>query len=306
MATKAGRRRPVPDRLIALDHHLLPSVAWLLQLLLALRTPLSLIECGSRRKLKAMKVLSTAGALLLAATFPLTPLAQEESPTPTEKLTLRATEPEANEDPIVSVPSERSSTKYPRPGAPLNTATPAPSVRDTPVASPSPTAAKSASAAKAPASVKAPNAAAKSPTRAKTAATSATPASSATLPKNPEAAVKEMENRWLAASRTHDIEVVRGLVADNYIGVTATGRFVNKTGLLADLKKDNNTYDSATNTRMDVRAHGDAAVVVGLTRQAGKDAAGREFVYNYRWTDTWVLRNGQWRCVASQSIQVPR
>lgn len=253
-----------------------------------------------------MKVLPSVGALLLVGIFPLTSIAQEESPTPAEKIRLRATEPEPDSDPIVSVPSERSSTKYPRPGTPMNTPTPTPAAAgSTPAASPSATAAKSSSAAKSPAPSKAPTAA-KSPSPAKTAAASPSPASSAPVPKNPEAAVKQMENKWLDASRTHDIEVVRGLVADNYIGVTATGRFVNKAGLLAELKKDSNTYDSATNTRMDVRTHGDTAVVVGMTRQAGKDAAGRAFVYSYRWTDTWVLRNGQWLCVASQSIQVPR
>lgn len=115
-----------------------------------------------------------------------------------------------------------------------------------------------------------------------------------------------MENRWLAALQTHDTSVVQTLVADDYIGVTATGKFVNKTGLLAEIKKDKNNYESATNTRMDVRQHGDTAVIVGTTRQVGKDAGGKAFTYLYRWTDTWVQRNGQWLCVASQSVQVPR
>lgn len=118
--------------------------------------------------------------------------------------------------------------------------------------------------------------------------------------------MRELENRWLTALQSHDTSAVEPLVADNYIGVTSGGKFVNKAGLLAEIKKDTNKYKSATNARMDVRVHGDAAVVVGTTRQSGEDATGKVFTYTARWTDTWALRNGQWVCVASQSMQVPR
>jgi len=118
--------------------------------------------------------------------------------------------------------------------------------------------------------------------------------------------VRELENRWLNALQTHDTAAVEQLVADNYIGVSSSGRFVNKAGLLAEIRKDTNQYESATNARMDVRVHGDTAVVVGTTRQSGKDAAGKPFTYMARWTDTWALRDGRWLCIASQSMQVPR
>jgi ketosteroid isomerase-like protein len=123
------------------------------------------------------------------------------------------------------------------------------------------------------------------------------------LPKNPAAAVREMENRWAAATKAHDIATIQSLLAGDYVGVTASGSIVNKAGLLAELRKDKNVYDSVTNSRLDVRMHGDAAVVVGTTKQRGKDASGREFNFTYNWTDTWVLRGGQWQCVASQSFR---
>ena len=95
------------------------------------------------------------------------------------------------------------------------------------------------------------------------------------------------------------------LLAGDYVGVTATGNIVNKAGLIAQLRRDKNTYESVANSRVDVRVHGNAAVVVGTTNQRGKDAAGNSFSYMYRWTDMWVLRNGRWQCVASQSIRLP-
>lgn len=96
------------------------------------------------------------------------------------------------------------------------------------------------------------------------------------------------------------------MVADGYIGVTSTGKFVNKSGLLAEIKKDTNNYESAANVRMDARVYGETVVVVGTTRQSGKDASGKAFIYNARWTDTWVYREAQWLCISSQSMQVPR
>ena len=114
-----------------------------------------------------------------------------------------------------------------------------------------------------------------------------------------------MENRWAAATSGHDIAAVQELLAGDYVGVTAGGNIVNKAGLLAELRRDKNTYESVANSRVDVRVHGTTAIVVGTTKQKGKDAAGKPFSYTYRWTDTWVQRDGVWRCVASQSIRLP-
>ena len=95
-------------------------------------------------------------------------------------------------------------------------------------------------------------------------------------------------------------------MAADYIGVNSVGRIVNKATLIAEMKRDKNTYDSAVNSGVTVRVHGNAAVAVGTTKQVGKDSSGKAFNYNYRWTDTWVERNGQWQCVASQSFVVAR
>jgi ketosteroid isomerase-like protein len=112
-----------------------------------------------------------------------------------------------------------------------------------------------------------------------------------------------MENRWAAATKTHDIATIQGLLAGDYIGITASGTIVNKAGLIAEFRKDKNVYESVENSRLDVRLHGNTAVIVGTTKQRGTEAGGKPFRYTYHWTDTWVLRDGQWQCVASQSLR---
>ena len=55
---------------------------------------------------------------------------------------------------------------------------------------------------------------------------------------------------------------------------------------------------------MTLRHYGSIAVVTGLYREKGLKN-GKPYLHRERFTDTWVLRNKTWTCVASQSTQVP-
>jgi ketosteroid isomerase-like protein len=48
------------------------------------------------------------------------------------------------------------------------------------------------------------------------------------------------------------------------------------------------------------------AVVTGVARETGKTPAGQAFSYAYRFTDTWVERDGRWQCVAAQAMALPK
>ncbi|MFN2509120.1 MAG: DUF4440 domain-containing protein [Chthoniobacterales bacterium] len=189
--------------------------------------------------------------------------------TPADQVEPSPAEPSPQTEPMVSVPSENGRLKFPRPGTSAST----------PAASPTP-----------------------SPKPA--AAPSSRPSATAAPKKNIEASLREIENKWVAAISRHDAKAVEALIAGDFIGVTSRGKIVNKAGLLAEIKNDTKTYQSVTNTRLDVRVHGAAAVVVGTTVQKGKNKEGKDFTYTNRWTDTWMERDGKWQCVASQSIQL--
>ena len=217
--------------------------------------------------------------------------AQEEEASPTPDLSLRSTDPSTRSEPSVVVPSEAPRSNYPRPGTPLSTPTPKPSPAAATAASPART---RTSPSPGPAAAKA------SPTPVKA------PAPAAGGKTNVAATIRDLENRWAAAIAAHDASVAQQLVAADYIGVNSAGRVVNKSALVAEMKRDKNNYDSAVNSGVTVRVHGNTAVAVGTTKQAGKDPARKAFNYTYRWTDTWLERNGQWQCVASQSFMVTK
>lgn len=164
----------------------------------------------------------------------------------------------------------------------------------------SPAAAKKAEAATSPA------AAAK---KEATTSTAAKPAAAAAAPSGKkmsvEAAVKDNENRWEASYAAHDVSVAQSLVASDFVGVYWNGKVMSKSGVISEIKKDKDTYKSAKNEKLAVHAYGsNVAVAVGTAREKGTGKDGKAFDRSFRFTDTWMLRNGQWQCVASQVMKL--
>jgi ketosteroid isomerase-like protein len=119
--------------------------------------------------------------------------------------------------------------------------------------------------------------------------------------------IKALEQRWEGSFKTHDISVVEELVADDFVGTSSSGKVGNKATMIAQAKQDKNVYTSAVSEDMVVRTFGpNVAVVTGVARETGKTPAGKAFSHAYRFTDTWVERNGQWQCVAAQAMALPK
>jgi Domain of unknown function (DUF4440) len=119
----------------------------------------------------------------------------------------------------------------------------------------------------------------------------------------PEAALREIENKWEASIMSHDPSVAQAYLGNDYRGVSSKGKVLNKSTLLAEIKKDTDTYTSTKNGNMDVRVFGGHfAVVMGTSTEVGKGKDGKAFKRSFRWTDAWVDRDGKWQCVASQAM----
>jgi ketosteroid isomerase-like protein len=50
---------------------------------------------------------------------------------------------------------------------------------------------------------------------------------------------------------------------------------------------------------MKLHRRGDTVVVTGATREKGTEK-GKPYAHQGRFTDTWIKKDGQWLCVASQ------
>ena len=220
-----------------------------------------------------MKKTILALTAFVLATAPLA-WGQEETSTPAPEAA--APETPAN-SPSVSVSTE--------------TSTPAPSKSSSPAATKSTSTAAPKKSASPSATKSAPTTAAVMPTKQST----------------PEATLKDIENKWEASFMAHDPAVAKAYLADDYRGVSSKGKVMNKSSLLAEIKNDTDKYTSAKNGNMDVRVFGGQfAVVTGTSAEAGTAKDGKPFKRNFRWMDAWVLRNGSWQCVASQSMQLAK
>lgn len=112
--------------------------------------------------------------------------------------------------------------------------------------------------------------------------------------------IKEMEERWAAAAKSRDGGVLRELLADDYVGLSSTGKISNKRQEIASITKSKDTYKSTSGSGLRVRMISkNVAVVTGNYREVGADKAGKKIDRRYRFIDTWVERNGKWQCVSS-------
>jgi ketosteroid isomerase-like protein len=173
-------------------------------------------------------------------------------------------------------------------------------VEETPASKPaeaaSPAAARKAEAATSPA------AAAK---KEATTTTAAKPAAASAAPSGKKMSVKEMEDKWEASIPSHDFATVQGFIAADFVGVSSQGKFVDRSSVLAEYKKDKDTYKSAKNEKLNVKSFGpNVTVVTGRAREKGTGKDGKAFDRTFLFTDTWMLRSGQWQCVASQINKV--
>jgi len=230
-----------------------------------------------------MKITILALTAFVLATAPLTWAQEEETtPAPTPE-TAPGQAPTPATDPSVSVTTEKS------PAAEKGTSPAA--TRSTSPAASAKTSSSTKNTSSAAASTKSAAAAAVMPTKKST----------------PEATLRDIEEKWEASIVLHDPSVAKAYLGNDFRGVSSKGKVMSKSSLLAEIKKDTDTYTSTKNGNVDARVFGGKfAVVTGTSTEVGKAKDGKAFKRSYRWTDAWVERNGKWECVASQAMQLSK
>jgi ketosteroid isomerase-like protein len=119
--------------------------------------------------------------------------------------------------------------------------------------------------------------------------------------------LKALEERWEGSFVTHDTSIIEQFVAEDFVGTSSSGKLGNKSTMISEARKDKNVYTSAVSGDMIVHSFGPSiAVVTGVARENGKTPAGKAFSHAYRFTDTWVERNGEWQCVAAHAMALPK
>lgn len=112
-----------------------------------------------------------------------------------------------------------------------------------------------------------------------------------------------LERGWNEAFYARDVEFLDSILADDFIVTYDDGARGDKARELELSASFNQRVISATQEDFTVQVHDDAAVVWFTLRVVGI-RRGQEAEIVLRYTDVWVMRDGRWQCVASQSTRV--
>ena len=118
-----------------------------------------------------------------------------------------------------------------------------------------------------------------------------------------EEALIALERGWNEAFYARDVEFLDSILADDFIVTYDDGARGDKARELALAESFNQRVISATQEDFTVQVYDDAAVVWFTLRVVGI-RQGQEAEIALRYTDVWVVRDGRWQCVASQSTRL--
>jgi len=113
----------------------------------------------------------------------------------------------------------------------------------------------------------------------------------------PEDAVLKVERDLAKAYQRSDVAGITKGVMENYTLTNSSGKVTTRADDLGEAKKVDPKYEIFENEDMKIRVHGGTAVVLGITHVKGV-SGGKPFEARFKFTDTFVNDNGQWRLYA--------
>jgi hypothetical protein len=112
-----------------------------------------------------------------------------------------------------------------------------------------------------------------------------------------------LEEDWTQALVRRDGATFDRLLAPQFV-YTENDQVMTKDELIRAVVSGSDTVESAGNEDMHAYVHGKAAVVTGWLVMRGRGANG-PFNRRFRYTDTWLYRDGRWRVIAAHDYLVP-
>ena len=131
----------------------------------------------------------------------------------------------------------------------------------------------------------------------------ATPSVHAQDVKSDQDVLIELERQWDAAIHRGDAAFLETVLADEFIATYGDGTRGDKAKELALVRENTQQVDSRRLDDFIVKIYRDTAVVWFTQRMVGP-VQGKPTEVAYRYIDVWVVRDGRWQCIASQSTKL--
>lgn len=113
-----------------------------------------------------------------------------------------------------------------------------------------------------------------------------------------EQEIKQIEIEWGDAFERRDMEALDRFMADEYILTDPLGNVRTKAESLEALRSNQIFFESTRSDNVNVKIHGDTAVVTGRSTFRGR-YKGWSMAGQYQYTDVLVKRRDSWVAVSS-------
>jgi ketosteroid isomerase-like protein len=116
--------------------------------------------------------------------------------------------------------------------------------------------------------------------------------------------IDQLEEQWRDAALKNNTASMDALLADDYVGVTASGTLQNKDQALANLRDGSTHFTSLELADRKVRFYGTTAVVNSIARVEGITPDGK-LSGSFRYTRVYVRNpRGVWRVVSFEASRI--
>jgi ketosteroid isomerase-like protein len=126
---------------------------------------------------------------------------------------------------------------------------------------------------------------------------------SSALGATPEEEVLKAERDLAEVYQRSDAAGIERGVMEAYRLTNSRAKITTRADDLEEARKVDPKYEIFENHDMQVRVHGDTAVVVGITHTKGI-SGGKPFDAQFQFTDTFVKDNGRWRLFAGHATKI--
>jgi len=114
-----------------------------------------------------------------------------------------------------------------------------------------------------------------------------------------------LEHLWNEAQVNRDSRALAGMIGDKFVNTEWNGEVSERGKFLADIADPEFKVSSLNIQDVKVILYQNTAVVTGIYHTKGTHQ-GRPFEHSGRFTDTWVLQDAHWECVASHTSLLPK
>jgi ketosteroid isomerase-like protein len=117
-------------------------------------------------------------------------------------------------------------------------------------------------------------------------------------PPGAAAQVRKLEEKWTAAYKERQINILSSLLAEDFVITVEDGNTYSKEGYITHSADTSVKVEVAELADLRVRVRGNLAVVTGAYHERGTSNR-KPYEYHDRLTDVWVKAGNNWQVIAS-------